>query len=68
VPAGGNESRSPRRSFANHGLAVYLGNGQTLKPGLDESPADCEQITQLLSALRKAVVDLEHRPATWEQK
>jgi hypothetical protein len=62
APAGGNESRSPWRSFANHALAVYFGNGQTLKPGLDESPADCEQITGLLSALPKAVVDLE--PAT----
>jgi hypothetical protein len=52
----------------HHGLAVDLGNGQTRKPDLDESPADCEQITELLTALRKAVVDLEQRPATSEQK
>jgi hypothetical protein len=52
APPGGNESRSPWRSFANHGLAVNLGNGQTLKPALDESPADCEQISELSSNLR----------------
>ena len=68
APAGGDEGRSPWRAFANHGLAVYLGNGQTLKPDLDEGPADCEQIAELLTALRKAVVDLAQRPATWEQK
>jgi hypothetical protein len=62
--AGGDEGKSPWRVFANHGLAVYLGNGQTLKPDLDEGPADCEQIT----ALRKAVADLEQRPAPSEQK
>jgi hypothetical protein len=38
---------------------MYLGGDQTLKPDLDESPTDCEQITELLSARRKAVVELE---------
>ena len=43
---------------------MYLGNGQTLKPDPDESPAECEQSAELLAALRKAVVELEQRPAT----
>jgi hypothetical protein len=64
APVGGDEGRSPWRTFANHDLAVYLANGQTLKPDLDESPANCRHITELFTAVRKGVVDLEQRPAT----
>jgi serine/threonine protein kinase len=54
----------PRRTFVNHGLAVYLGNGQSLKPDLDESPASCEEITELLNALSKAIADFQQRSPT----
>jgi hypothetical protein len=53
----------PRRTFVNHGLAVYLGKGQMLKPDLDESPVDCETITELLIILQKGIVEFEQQPA-----
>lgn len=32
-------------------------------PDLDESPASCEEITELLNALRQAVTEFQQRPA-----
>ncbi len=58
----------PRRSFVNHGRAVYLGDGQKLKPDLDESPASCEEITELLNALRQAVTEFQQRLASPDEK
>jgi tRNA A-37 threonylcarbamoyl transferase component Bud32 len=46
----------PERSFVNHGLIVYVGKDQFLKPDLDESPVDCEAITRMLEHVRDAVL------------
>jgi hypothetical protein len=42
----------PNRTFVNHGVVVYLGKDEFLRPNLDNSPADCETITGLLKAIR----------------
>ena len=42
-----------KRSFVNHGKAVYLGNDQFLEPQPDETGVDCEKLTRLLHEVQQ---------------